>query len=91
MCVSVAVETTGWYHAQQSWRRGEVVDRLAVFGPNSGKQAHPWEGRAGGGEGGGNGAASKSAPQAGKARICSTLQRQSGGIWVYNPQGQGDA
>ena len=52
MCVSVAVETTGWYHAQQSWRRGEVVDRLAVFGPNSGKQAHPWEGRAGGGGGG---------------------------------------
>ena len=41
MCVSVAVETTGWYHAQQSWRRGELVDRLAVFGPNSGQQAHP--------------------------------------------------
>ena len=59
------------------------MDRLAVFGP--GKQVQPWEGRAGGG---GGGAASKLAPQAGKARICSTLQRQSGGIWVYNPQRQ---
>ena len=49
MCVSVAVETTGWYHAQQSWRRGEVVDRLAVFGPNSGQQGAPLGGAGRGG------------------------------------------
>ena len=76
MCVSVAVATTGWHHAQQCWRRGELVDRLAVFGPNSGQHPRPWGG------GGRDGAASKLAPQAGKARICSTLLRQSGGVGI---------
>ena len=79
MCVSVAVETTGWQPAQQCWHRGELVNKLQCSAQTRGS--------AGATLGGVNGAASKMAPQAGEPRICSTLQRQSGGTWAHNPQG----
>ena len=44
MCVSVAVETTGWQPAQQCWHRGELVNKLQCSAQTRAAQAHPWGG-----------------------------------------------
>ena len=47
LCVSAAVATTGWHHAQQRRRRGELVDLQLLCSAKIGAaQAHPGAGEA---------------------------------------------
>ena len=81
LCVSAAVETTGWHHAQQRRRYGELVDLQLLYSAKLGAaQAHPGAGEAW------RRRKMVARPRRGKIY---TLQRQSGGIWACTSPGWG--
>ena len=72
LCVSAAVETTGWHHAQQRRRYGELVDLQLLYSAKLGAaQAHPGAGEACRQQ-------NSSAPQAGE-----NMQHSPAAIWWH--------